>query len=215
MNEASPRSEFACRDVIVMGASAGGLEPLQLVLAALPADLNAVVLVVLHVGATSYLSEILARRSALPVRQAISGEPIEFGRVYVAAPGLHLLVHDSHLLLRRGPRENHARPAIDPLFRSAAATFGARVIGVILSGVLNDGAAGMRAVKTCGGTAIVQHPTDARYPEMPLCALSYCEVDHVVPAAELSALLARLAHEPARTAPAIPLSVRLETAIAA
>jgi two-component system chemotaxis response regulator CheB len=215
MNDSSRRSEVLWRDVIVIGASAGGLEPLQLVLAALPSDLKAVVFVVLHVGAASYLPEILARKSALPVRQAISGEPIEFGRVYVAAPELHLLVHDNHLLLRRGPRENLARPAIDSLFRSAAATFGARVIGVVLSGVLNDGAAGMRAVKQCGGTAVVQHPADALYPEMPLSALSYCEVDHVVPAADLGALLARLGREPAGTTPAIPFSIRLETAIAA
>jgi two-component system chemotaxis response regulator CheB len=198
-----------------MGASAGGIEALQQVLAALPSDLQAAIFVVLHIGATSYLSEILNRVSALPVRQAASGATIEFGQVYVAVPGVHLLVHDNHLLLRRGPRENLARPAIDPLFRSAAATFGARVTGVVLSGVLNDGAAGMRAIKQCGGTSVVQHPTDAPYPEMPLSALRSCAIDYVAPAADIGPLLARVAREPAGLTPPIPFSIRLETAIAA
>ena len=215
MNETGNRSGFLRRNVIVMGASAGGLEPLQLTLAALPADLDAAIFVVLHIGATSYLAEILDRTSALPVRQAVSGAPIEFGQIYVAVPGVHLLVHGSHLLLRRGPRENLARPAIDPLFRSAAATFDARVIGVILSGVLNDGAAGSRAVKQCGGMIVVQDPADAAYPEMPNGALRYCQADHVVPAAELGALLTRLAREPAGPTPPIEFSIRLEAAIAA
>jgi len=128
---------------------------------------------------------------------------------------LHLLVHEGHLLLRRGPRENLARPAVDALFRSAAATYGARVIGVILSGALNDGSAGARAIKQCGGLAIVQHPADAAYPDMPLNAMRHADIDHAVPAAGMGALLTRLVREPAGPTPPIPFNIRLEAAIAA
>jgi chemotaxis response regulator CheB len=151
----------------------------------------------------------------LPVLRASSGERIEHGRIYVGVPGVHLLLHDSHLLLRRGPRENLVRPAIDPLFRSAACAFGARVIGVVLSGALNDGAAGLRAIKRCGGIAVVQDPSDAAVADMPRSALRYAEVDHVAPAGALGALLARMSREPAGETPRIPPEIRLETAIAA
>jgi two-component system chemotaxis response regulator CheB len=201
--------------VIVIGASAGGLEPTRRILSDLPPDLSAAVFVVMHLGATSYLADILKRITALPVRSAYSGAAIDFGTVHVAVPGLHLLVHDGHLLLRRGPRENLARPAVDPLFRSAVATFGARVIGVILSGALNDGSAGLRAIKQCGGLAVVQHPADAACPDMPVNAMRHVEVDHVVPAADIGPLLTRLAREPAGPTPPIPFRIRLEAEIAA
>lgn len=203
------------RDIVVIGASAGGLQPLQRLLADLPGDLPAALFVVLHVGAASHLAEVLGRTAALPVLQAKSGQKIEPGRITVAVPGLHLLLHDHHILLRRGPRENLARPAIDPLFRSAACTFGARVIGVVLSGALNDGTAGLRAIKRCGGVAVVQQQDDAAVPDMPRSALAYAEIDHVAPAKALGALLARLVREPAGQTPPIPLDIRLETAIAA
>ncbi len=215
MADSNGRAGIACRDVIVIGASSGGLQPLQRILSDLPPDLCAAIFVVLHIGAASHLAEVLGRTSALPVERAASGQPIEYGRVYVAVPGVHLLLHDSHLLLRRGPRENLARPAIDPLFRSAACTFGARVIGVILSGALNDGSAGLNAIKRCGGVAIVQHPADAAVPDMPLSARRHAEIDHVAPARSIGTLLARLAGEPAGETPPIPLDLRLETAIAA
>src|SRR5918992_1352569 len=154
-------------DIIVIGASAGGVEPLKRLIGGLRADLPASVFIVLHIGASSHLADILDRSGPLLVTQAKSGEPIKPSRAYVAAPGAHLLLHDSHLMLRRGPRENFARPAIDPLFRSAAATFGARVIGVVLSGGLNDGTAGLRAIKRCGGLAVIQDPDEAAVPEMP------------------------------------------------
>jgi two-component system chemotaxis response regulator CheB len=207
--------EVARRNVIVIGASAGGLDPLQRILSDLPSDLFAAVFVVMHVGATSYLTEVLERVASLPVRRAQIGDKVVFGRIHVAVPGLHLLLHDSHLLLRRGPRENLARPAVDPLFRSAAATFGARVIGVILSGALNDGSAGIRAIKQCGGLAIAQLPQDAAFPDMPMNAMRHADIDHVVPAADIGALLGRLAQEPAGPTPPIPFDVRLEAAIAA
>jgi two-component system chemotaxis response regulator CheB len=117
--------------------------------------------------------------------------------------------------MRRGPRENHARPAIDPLFRSAAASFGSRVIGVLLSGSLSDGTAGLRAIKRCGGLAVVQDPRDALVPSMPQSALRHVEVDHVCPTAGMPALLARLAREPAGPSPEVPSDIRLEAAVAA
>lgn len=215
MSETIIRTEGKRRDIIVIGASAGGLQPLQRILAELPADLKAAVFVVLHIGAASHLAAVLGRFSALPVVRAASGEPIVFGQVHVAVPGFHMLLHDAHLLLRRGPKENLARPAIDPLFRSAACTFGARVIGVVLSGALNDGSAGLRAIKQCGGIAVVQHPADAAVADMPLSAQRHAAVDYLVPADEIAPLLARLAGEPAGVTPPIPLEIRVETAIAA
>ena len=202
-------------DIIVIGASAGGLQPLEALLAGLPRDLPAAVLVVLHLGATSHLAEILGRLSALPVWSATNGAKIEPGSVVVATPGCHLLVHHDHILLRRGPRENLLRPAIDPLFRSVACTFGPRVIGLILSGALNDGSAGLRAIKRCGGIAVVQDPRDAAVQGMPLSALRHAEVDHVAVASELGPLLARLVHTPPGPACPVPLQIRIETAIAA
>jgi two-component system chemotaxis response regulator CheB len=199
-------------DIIVIGASAGGLQPLRQLMKGFPADLRAAVFVVLHIGASSHLAQILDRSGALPVRRAGQGDRI---RVYVAAPGRHLLLHDQHLLLRRGPRENMARPAIDPLFRSAACSFGGRVIGVVLSGALNDGAAGLLAIKRCGGIAVVQDPDDAAVPEMSQSALGRVEVDHRVPIAEMSGLLVKLVGEPAGKTPEIPVEIRLEAAIAA
>jgi len=215
MTDAIPEYRIQHRDVIVIGASAGGLQPLQQVLEDLPVDLPAALFVVLHMGATSRLVDILGRTAALPVLAAKSGLPIEPGRIYVAVPGLHLLLHDQHILLRRGPRENLARPAIDPLFRSAACTFGGRVIGVVLSGALNDGTAGLLAIKRCGGMAVVQQPDDAADPSMPLSALAHVDIDHVAPTAALGGLLARLTRERAGETPLIPLETRLETAIAA
>jgi two-component system chemotaxis response regulator CheB len=215
MPDATPPIDRPRHDIIVIGASAGGLQPLQRILSDLPADLPVAVFVVLHMGASSHLAEVLSSRSALPVLRAESGLPIEHGRVYAAVPGVHLLLHDDHLLLRRGPRENLARPAVDPLFRSAACSFGGRVVGVVLSGALNDGTAGLRAIKRCGGIAVVQEPLDAAVPGMPQNALRHVLVDHVAPANELGAILARLAREPAGDTPPIPLDIRLETAIAA
>ena len=205
----------ANRDILVIGASTGGLDALRILLGDLPPDLPASVFLVVHVGVTSHLASILDKISTLPVIQAESGTYFERNRIYVAAPGKHLLVHDDHILLRRGPRENHARPAIDPLFRSAAATFGGRVIGVVLSGALSDGTAGLRAIKRCNGLAVVQDPAEATAPDMPLSALQHVDVDHVVPIQAMGALLSTLTRQPAALTPSIPLDIRLEAAIAA
>jgi two-component system chemotaxis response regulator CheB len=201
--------------LIVIGASAGGVEALRALAAGLPRDIAAPIGVVLHVGAQSLLPELLESAGNLPASHAENGERLRRGHIYVAPPGRHLLVHDGHWMLRRGPRENLARPAIDPLFRSAACSFGGGTIGVVLSGALNDGTAGLGAIKRCGGTAIVQDPDEALVPEMPLSALRHTAVDACLPLASIAGELARLAAEPPAPTPDIPMDIRLEAAIAA
>jgi two-component system chemotaxis response regulator CheB len=190
---------MARKDIIVAGGSAGAIEALLMLVAGLPGDLAAAVLVVIHIppGSAGHLTEIVQRRSTLPVTWARDGDPIERGHVYVAPPDHHLVVDDEHMRLNRADAEHHNRPAIDPLFRSAAAAFGPRLIGVVLSGRLNDGSSGLQAVKAGGGTTVVQDPDDAPHPDMPRNALAQTAVDHVAPARELGALLARLVMESA------------------
>ena len=202
-------------DIVVIGGSGGALEALRAILNDLPADLPAAVFVVIHIGTVSYLTPILAQGTTLTVVRAESGAPIEPGKVYVATPGRHLLLHDNHILLRRGPHENLSRPAVDALFRSAAVSFGSRVIGVLLSGALSDGTAGLRAIKRCGGLVVVQQPEDAVVPDMPLSALRHVDVDHVCPASEIARILQRLVNDPPRPACEAPLDIKLEAAIAA
>ncbi|HEX6700593.1 MAG TPA: chemotaxis protein CheB [Gaiellaceae bacterium] len=191
------------RAVIVIGASAGGVEALRTVAAGLPPELEAAVFVVLHLaaGGTSVLPEILERAGDLPAIHPDDGEEIENGCIYVAPPDHHLLVEDGNARIVRGPRENGHRPAIDTLFRSAARVYGPRAVGVILSGVLDDGAAGLAAVKAAGGHTVVQSPSDALYDGMPLAAIEGTQPDHVVPAAEIAELLAKLVTEAATEPP--------------
>jgi len=178
-------------------------------LAGLPKDLPAAVCVVIHLrpDASSHLAEVLARTTSLPVVAARNGMTLQRGVIHVAVPDLHLLVdrgdHEEAVVrLVRGPRENRTRPAVDPLFRSAALAFGPRVIGVVLSGALDDGTAGLWTVKDRGGIAIVQEPEDAAVPSMPSSAQAEVEVDYVAPVRELGPLLGRLARESAPTDPA-------------
>jgi two-component system, chemotaxis family, protein-glutamate methylesterase/glutaminase len=193
--------------IVVVGASAGGVEALVELAASLPGDLSAAVFVVLHLPATgtSALPEILRRHGPLPAAHVRDSEPIQPGRIYVAPPDHHVLVRTGHVHLSRGPRENGHRPAIDPLFRSAAREYAARVIGVVLSGTLDDGTAGLLAIKSRGGIAVVQNPEDALYPGMPGNALEHAQVDHVLAAASMGKLLTRLladlAEPPADPAP--------------
>jgi two-component system, chemotaxis family, protein-glutamate methylesterase/glutaminase len=205
------------RDVIVVGGSAGALEALMALVARLPADLPAAVFIVLHRGPerASLLAEILERVSPLPVIAAAEGEHYRRGHIYVAAPDRHLLIGQDHVHVRRGPYENRSRPAIDPLFRSAAVHCSSRVIGVVLSGLLNDGTAGLMAIKSCAGLAVVQDPADALCSSMPQSALERVEVDAMVPAAELGALLGRLARQPCPPAVLAPKEMQVEALIAA
>ncbi len=202
----------AGHDIFVIGASAGGIEAVTALVAGLPAELPAAVFVVVHTSPESpgYLGEILRQAGPLPARMAVDGEPVRPGTILVAPPDHHLLLTGDRVRLSRGPRENRARPAIDPLFRSAAATFTSRVAGVILSGLLDDGAAGLRAVKRCGGKALVQEPDDARFPDMPRHALAAVEVDLRLPVRRLGGALTRLARERPAPPPAVPAEILWE-----
>lgn len=194
--------------IVVIGTSAGGVEALIRLAQDLPPDFPAPIAVVLHVApdSPSMLAEILGRKGRLPAKTAAAGEHFQPGTIYVAQPDRHLLVRRNGALtmhVARGPRENRHRPSIDPLFRSAALIGRENAIGVILTGTLDDGTSGLMAIKQCGGIAIVQDPQDALYPSMPRSAIENAEVDHIVPIAELGALLGRLIHEP-RPANAVP-----------
>lgn len=205
------------RDIIVVGTSAGGIEALRLLVAGLPEDLAASVFVVLHTSADSpgLLADILGRAGDLPAHNATDGERIRPGRLYVAPPDRHLLIEPGVVRVTRGPRENRFRPAIDPLFRSAAQVYGPRVIGVILTGYLDDGTAGLWTIKRLGGTAVVQDPADALVDSMPLSALSHVKVDYCVPLSEMAELLARLTSEAAEEgAYEVPEETKIEVSIA-
>lgn len=203
-------------DLIVIGASAGGLEALRILVAQLSSDLPAAVLVVLHrlAQAPNLLPEILARAGPLPAIEAADHLPIRPGAIFVAPPDRHLIVNaEGSMRLVHGPKENHSRPAIDPLFRSAAWAYGPRVIGVLLSGMLNDGSAGLWAIKTCGGSTVIQDPADALYPDMPEYARQHVEIDACVPVARMGEVLSRLVAEPAASPASftIPDELKLET----
>jgi two-component system chemotaxis response regulator CheB len=183
--------------LILIGASAGGVNALTRITSALPANLPATVLIVMHIGARrSLLPEILQKCCPLPVRHAEDCDLLQPGQVLIAPPDRHLTVekHEGQPRARlwHSPRENHTRPAIDPLFRSAAAAFDGDVIAAILTGYLDDGTAGLYAVKACGGHAIVQDPSDAQVPDMPASALAYVAVDQVLPLNEIGPMLTAL-----------------------
>ena len=182
------------RDIVVIGASSGGLEPLMEIVAGLPADIEASLFVVVHVPAqaTSQLPHILSRAGRLPAIHAQDGEAILPRHIYVAPPDYHLLLGHRSLRIVRGPKENNHRPAIDPLFRSAARAHAARTIGIVLSGMLDDGTAGLLAIKERGGIAIVQDPKDALFPAMPRNALAATRVDYCVPKDQIAGIIVDL-----------------------
>ncbi|MBB4367302.1 two-component system chemotaxis response regulator CheB [Bradyrhizobium sp. cir1] len=205
------------RDIIVIGGSSGATAPLKQILADLHPDVPAAVFIVLHLPAQGIgiLSTVAAGAGRLPVHQATDGMKFERGHVYLGAPDHHLLLSGDHIRLGRGPRENMVRPAIDALFRSAALHHGPRVIGVVLSGLLSDGAAGLNAIKRCGGMTIVQDPLEAIAAEMPQRALEAATADLCVPAARLGDVLSELAREAPGAALPIAPDIRLEVEIAA
>jgi two-component system chemotaxis response regulator CheB len=184
-------------DVIVIGASAGGVETLQQVVAKLPRALPAAVFVVLHMPARSrsFLPEILGRASPLPAAHPEDGAAIEHGRIYIAPPDHHLVIERDHIHLSCGPKEQHHRPCINVTMRSAAVAYASRAAGILLSGELDDGTAGLWEVQRRGGVTIVQNPEEAPFPSMPLSALREIEVDYTVGVGEMPELLNRLATE--------------------
>jgi two-component system chemotaxis response regulator CheB len=186
------------RDVVVVGASAGGVEALARLVSGLPAGLPVAVFVVLHFPpeSRSLLARILARAGRLPAVEAVDGEATRPGRIVVARPNYHLLLERDRMRVLAGPHENGVRPAVDPLFRSAAQAYGPRVVGVVLSGTGDDGTAGLATIKECGGVAVVQSPQEALFPGMPRSAMEVVAVDYCLPAAEISAKLVHLAHTP-------------------
>ena len=206
MSESARNHAPPQRDLIVIGASAGGVDALQEMVRHFSPEFPAAVLVVLHVSAsgTSVLPQILSRHGTLPATFARDGDELLRGQIYVAPADHHMLVRDGRIKLSQGPRENGHRPAIDPLFRSAARNGDGRCIGVVLSGLLDDGASGLRFIKTHGGTAVVQDPDDALFPSMPRAAMALTKVDRIAKATELVQALCDLIEEPIEHGPVLP-----------
>lgn len=196
---------MAKKDIVVVGASAGGMATLEKLVAGLPPDLPAAVFVVWHLspGVKSVLPSVLTRAGPLSATHPSDGDAIKPGRIYVAPNDHHLLLERGYVRVAKGPKENRFRPAVDPLFRSAAYIYSTRVIGIVLSGALDDGTAGLWAINLRGGTAIVQDPADAVHRSMPLNALDNVEVDYKVPVAEMGSLLGRITREQAAPEPLI------------
>jgi two-component system chemotaxis response regulator CheB len=205
------------RDIVVIGTSAGGMDAVDRLIGGLPSGLPAAIFIVQHLHpeyAPVGLLHKLEQYHAFKCKLAEDGDVFEHGSIYLAPPDTHLLVKEATLLLRRGAPENRYRPAVDPLFRSAAVAHGPRVIGVILTGMLDDGSAGLVAVHRCGGVTVVQDPSDAPYPDMPQNALNTDHVDYCVPVAEMGPLLEKLVREIPRTTAQVPDDIRIEAEIA-
>jgi two-component system chemotaxis response regulator CheB len=196
------------RDIVVIGCSAGGVEALPRIVQQLPADLPASVFIVQHMAPSDnpYLVDILRRNTRLPIQWAEQGDKVERGRIVVSPPDVHLLFAEEHVVLSRAARENHSRPSIDKLFRSAAATHGNRVIGILLTGMLDDGVAGLQSIRKAGGLVIVQDPEDAAFPDLPSRALLALEPDRTLPLDAIGGALIRLTGE---RASAVPVPERL------
>jgi two-component system, chemotaxis family, protein-glutamate methylesterase/glutaminase len=199
-------------DIVAIGASAGGLSALTRLAAALPASIDAAILVVMHLKSDvhSRLAAILDRAGPLDAAFAEDGAPATRGRIHVAPPNRHLLLDGDTLRLSPGPWENGARPSVDTLFRSVAVCCAHRAIGVVLTGYLDDGSAGLRALRRCGGIAVVQDPADAEYPDMPRNALEMAPADHVTTVHDLAPLLTDLIGRPAAAARPVPRDITLE-----
>ena len=206
------------RDIIVMGASAGGLSAFNRIIKQLPDHLNAAIFIVWHLSpySNSMLPEILNRAGKLKAKHPADGERIEMSKIYIAPPDHHLLLEADRIRLTKGPKENRFRPAVDPLFRSAAYAYGPRVVGVVLTGALDDGTAGLWAIKDRGGITVVQDPAEAEQPSMPASALANVQVDHCLPLSEIPALLVMLSQQSVgeESRAAVSKDLEIETKIA-
>ncbi len=207
---------MARREIIAIGGSAGSIAVIRQICRAFPADLHASVLIAVHVGPgnRNLLAGILDSGGPLPASTAVDGELLLPSHIYVAPADHHLMVDGQVVRLGRGPRENMARPAIDPLFRSVGISAGSKAIGVLLSGMLNDGASGLADLQRCGGVTVVQSPLDATESEMPQTALRASDVDYRASASDLAALLTRLVREEPGPMLAPPANIALEVSIA-
>jgi len=204
---------MAKKDIVVVGASAGGMEALRELVAQLPRDFTASMFVVWHTSPSvrSILPELLSKAGPLPAAYPADREPIRSGRIYVAPPDHHMLLEEGFVRVAKGPKENRFRPALDPLFRSAAYVYGPRTIGVVLTGALDDGTAGLWTIKLRGGTAIVQDPEEALISAMPLNAMNAVDVDHRATISEIARLLTRLTSEEAPEAPKVAMEEQRKT----
>ena len=203
-------------NIVVVGASAGGVETLQKLFSQFPANLQASFFVVLHIPpeSPSMLANLLDRAGPLTAKTAENDEPIKPGHVYVAPPDFHLLVKFGYVTLHRGPRENRHRPSIDPLFRSAAIAYRAQTIGVVLTGYLDDGTSGLLAIKRCGGIAVAQDPQDAEYPDMPSNAIAQVEIDYQLPVRQMGSVIRQIVAQPAPHIDDVPQDIVIEAKIA-
>jgi two-component system chemotaxis response regulator CheB len=184
--------------IITVGASAGGLNAMSELVAQLPEDINAAVFVVLHlskVGMGNFVIHRLQKYTTYTCKIAVNEERIKPNHIYVAPPDAHLLMKDHHVVIGQGPSENRWRPSIDVLFRSAAVNYGNHVVGIVLTGYLNDGTSGMLAIKESGGTCIVQDPNEAEYPDMPLSVLETMEVDYCISLARINETIKEVTHK--------------------
>jgi two-component system chemotaxis response regulator CheB len=211
MNNKAADGQDSRGKIVVVGASLGGVSALQRLAADLPARFPSPVIIVLHIGANrSSLPELLASAGPNTASHARDGEPLRSGHLAIAPPGQHLLVNDGTLRLTRGPKENWARPAIDPLFRSAALAYGPRAVGIVLTGNLDDGTAGLKAIKDCGGVTIVEDPATAFASSMPASAMEYVAVDYVLPIESIGGHLEELIMQPRQASLAPPAQLRFE-----
>jgi two-component system chemotaxis response regulator CheB len=203
-------------NIIVIGASAGGFPAVSKLLATFPEDLNAAVFIVMHISKSSVADNIrltFQRHTRLTCRVAHNGESIKKQQIYICPSDNHMLLDDGKILIQRGAYENHYRPSIDVLFRSAAATYGACVTGIILTGMLDDGTSGMWAIKRSGGICVVQDPDDAQFSSMPYSVINNMEVDYKLPVSEMGAVVSRLLAERVCGPGEIPKDVKLEAEI--
>jgi two-component system chemotaxis response regulator CheB len=207
---------MANRDTLAIGASAGGVEALLKLAESLPREFPATVLVTMHLAShtRSVLDDLLSRAGPLPASFARDKERLRKGHIFIAPPDRHLILEGDRLLLGRGPRENRARPAIDPMMRSVALCCGPRAIGIVLTGTLSDGASGLWAIGQCGGMTVVQDPSDATFPDMPTNALNRLRPDHVVTLAAMPNLLNSLVSQPEGEPMPVPESIQFEVEIA-
>ncbi len=212
---------MAKRDIVVIGASAGGVTALRELVESLPADFQASIFIVQHLSPStpSILPHILSRAGVLKAVHPKDGDPIVSGQIYVSPPDHHMLLENDRILIKKGPKENRFRPSIDALFRSAAYQYGARAIGVVLTGLLNDGTSGMWSIKRMGGLGVVQQPEDAEYPSMPTSVLEYVAVDYITPLNEIASLIYALTQQNAPSSPELTMDeidrFKLEISIAA